>query len=139
MKEGLNVMKKILSAMLLILIFSSVSYGAVSQDIYVRQDVFDAKMEALFSRLHGELLEFKNEIRSEISGLKTEIAEIKGDIKTLSERVDGNFVTLSRQNEALGKRIDDTHNYLYWILVFLALCCFYLLSVSGSKITKLLK
>ena len=47
-------MRKFFAAMLLIILFSSVSYGAVSQDIYVRQDIFDAKMEALFERLHWD-------------------------------------------------------------------------------------
>ena len=46
-------MRKFFAAMLLIILFSSVSYGAASQDIY-RQDVFDAKMESLFERLHWD-------------------------------------------------------------------------------------
>ena len=87
-------MKKFLSVMMLILIFSSVSFGAVSEDmnVYVRQDVFDAKMEALFERLHGEM--------------DRQFAEIKGEIRSLSARIDG-----------LEHRIGDVHNFLYWLIV----------------------
>ncbi|MBR0094881.1 MAG: hypothetical protein IJP91_06340, partial [Synergistaceae bacterium] len=52
--------------------------------VYVRQDVFDAKMEAMFNRLHLETVELKTELKSEIS-------ELKGDIRALSERVDKNL------------------------------------------------
>ena len=127
-------MKKFFMMMFFILLIQSVSFGAVSEDVnvYVRQDVFDAKMEALFNRLHAELNEFKSEI-------KTEISEIRGDIKALSERVDGNFATLSSRIggleasltnridgvntslssriDDLDKRIDDLRNGFYLALV----------------------
>ena len=60
-------MKKIILTLCFVLLLCSCSYGAASDDIDVRQDVFDAKMEAQFNKLHGE------------------IAELRGDIKTLSE------------------------------------------------------
>ena len=99
-------MKKILLVILLVLSVSSSSYGAVSQDmsVYVRQDVFDAKMEALFERLHGEIVSMKN--------------EINGNIKALSERVDGNFATLSRRIDGLEKQNEQTNTFLYYLLVF---------------------
>ncbi|MBQ3647119.1 MAG: hypothetical protein IJM82_09350 [Synergistaceae bacterium] len=96
-------MKKIFSGLLFIFIFSSVSYGAVSQDIYVRQDVFDAKMEALFERFHGEI--------------KALSEKIDGVEKTLSEKIDGVDKTLSRRIDGLEKRIEDTNNFLYYLLV----------------------
>lgn len=96
-------MKKIFSGLLFIFIFSSVSYGAVSQDIYVRQDVFDAKMEALFERFHGEF--------------KALSEKIDGVEKTLSEKIDGVDKTLSRRIDGLEKRIEDTNNFLYYLLV----------------------
>ncbi|MBR0074260.1 MAG: hypothetical protein IJP96_00715, partial [Synergistaceae bacterium] len=91
------------SGLLFIFIFSSVSYGAVSQDIYVRQDVFDAKMEALFERFHGEI--------------KALSEKIDGVEKTLSEKIDGVDKTLSRRIDGLEKRIEDTNNFLYYLLV----------------------
>ncbi|MBR0253033.1 MAG: hypothetical protein IJQ57_06755, partial [Synergistaceae bacterium] len=90
-------MRKIFLTIVIILttlILSSVSFGAVSEDmnVYVRQDVFDAKMEALFERLHGEM--------------DRQFAEIKGEIRSLSARIDG-----------LEHRIGDVHNFLYWLIV----------------------
>ena len=69
-------MRKIITALLLLLMMTGVCFAAMSDDVYLRKDVFDAKMEALFDRLH------------------VEIGELRGDMKALSERIDGNFATL---------------------------------------------
>ena len=96
-------MKKIIILIILLLMMSSESFGAVSDDVYVRKDVFDAKMEAMFNRLHG-------------------------DIQALSERMDGNFAALSRRMDGLDKRMDgfdkrmdDLQHYLYLVLVLLGI------------------
>ncbi|MBQ6969492.1 MAG: hypothetical protein IJP85_04105 [Synergistaceae bacterium] len=96
-------MKKIIILIMLLLMVSSESFGAVSDDVYVRKDVFDAKMEAMFNRLHG-------------------------DIQALSERMDGNFAALSRRMDGLDKRMDgldkrmdDLQHYLYLVLVLLGI------------------
>ena len=83
-------MKKVCVLVLLqLLVFGTACYGAASDDVYVRKDVFDAKMEALFNRLHAEIM------------------EVRGDIKALSGRIDG-----------LDKRIDDLRNGMYlWLVV----------------------
>ena len=103
---------KIFIALLLAFALSSSCYGAISDDIYVRQDVFDAKMEALFVKLHGEIEALGN--------------RLEGEIKALSERIDGNFATLSSRIDGLDKRIDGldkridlTNNFLYYVLVLL--------------------
>ena len=111
-------MKKILTTFLLILELSSVSYGAVSQDmtVYVRQDVFDAKMEALFERLHGEIVEMKS--------------EIMGEIKTLSGRIDA----LSGRIDGMDYKIDVLQTVVYRGLGILSLLVglFVLAPVVGS-------
>ena len=96
-------MKKIITLVVVLLMVSGKSFGAVSDDVYVRKDVFDAKMEALFSRLHAE------------------IGEVRGDIKALSERIDRNFDTLSARMNGLDKRMDDQQHYLYLVLVLLGI------------------
>ena len=90
-------MKKVFAAIFLILILSSVSYGAASEDknIYVRQDVFDAKMESLFLRLHGE-------------------------IEKLESKIDSNFRELSARVDGIEKRMDTMNTFLYYLLVLLA-------------------
>ena len=60
--------------------------------VHVRQDVFDAKMENLFLRLHSEIENLGN--------------KINGRIDALSERVDGNFLALSSRIDGLDKRIE---------------------------------
>ena len=77
-------MKKLLSAALLAFILSTSSYGAISQDmsVYMRQDVFDAKMEALFERLHGEIIAMGNDIRGDIRALSSRV--IRSDVNNAS-------------------------------------------------------
>ena len=77
-------MKKILATFIFVLLMQSMSLGAVSEDmsVYVRQDVFDAKMEALLN-------------------------EIRGDIKVLSERMDKNFAILSERIDALDAKLTN--------------------------------
>ncbi len=65
--------KKFIAALIIIFIFSSISYGASSDDIYVRKDVFDAKMEAQFNRLHGEIKALESLIVGRLDGIEKRI------------------------------------------------------------------
>ena len=105
-------MKKIFLTLCLVLLLCSCSYAAGSDDIYVRKDVFDAKMEAQFNKLHGEIAELHGEI-------KALIARIDGNFTTLSGRIDGNFATLSGRIDGLEKRMDTTNLFLYYLLVLI--------------------
>ena len=75
-------------------------------DIYVRKDVFDARMDRLemllekttveikayvdkaVGEIKAENAQFKSEIRAEIGGLRAEIGEVRNDIRVLTARVD---------------------------------------------------
>lgn len=46
-------MKKFVISMLLLLLLTSISYGAASEDVYLRKDVFDAKMDALLAEIRA--------------------------------------------------------------------------------------
>ena len=85
-------MKKILLSLLLVLVIACSAYGATSDDVYLRRDVFEARMDAF-------------------------MAEIRGDIKELSARMDGRIDSLEKRIDGLDKRIDDSHNFFYLILV----------------------
>ena len=91
-------MRKLLSVIGLVLIMSGASNGAVSEDmsVYVRRDVFDAKMEG-----------FMNEIRGEFQVMNAKI-------EALSRRMDDNY----RNLEA---RIGDLREYIYWLIVLLGI------------------
>ena len=74
--------KKIISVIVLfLLVLSSSSYGAVSADmsVYVRQDVFDAKMDSLRS----EIQVGNERILSEIRILNTKLEEMDKRMNTI--------------------------------------------------------
>ena len=97
-------MKKIF--LVLFFVFSSFSaYGASSDDVYLRQDVFEAKMESLYNRLHGEI-----QVLSE---------KIDGINENLSNQIAATNANLSNQIAATNKRIDDLYNIVYWIFVMI--------------------
>ena len=121
-------MRRVIFAAVLVCVMSARAFAA-SEDmsVYVRQDVFDAKMETLFLRLHGEIenlgtrLEGKIDALSEkIDGVDKKLSEkIDGVDRKLSEKIDGVDRKLSARIDGVDKRIDDTHTYIYWILVLL--------------------
>ena len=106
-------MKKIIVALLL-LTMSSACYGAASDDVYLRKDVFDAKMEAMFNRLHAEI----GEVRGDIKALSERIDGVNA---SLSGRIDGLNASLSGRIDGLDKRIDDLRNGIYLWLVAIGL------------------
>ena len=80
-------MRKTIMVALLLMLMTNSCYGAVSEDIYVRKDVFDAKMEA-----------FMAEIR-----LMNE--QLRGEIREIGSRIDG-----------VEKRMSSLEIMIYWIL-----------------------
>ncbi len=105
-------MKKFLFTFLICIMFFGVANAATSDDVYLRKDVFDAKMDAFMAEirlmnmgLRQEMNERFDEVNKRFSEVDKQIAEIKGDIKTLNAKVDGNFANLST-------RIDDTNKQL---------------------------
>ena len=99
-------MRKVLSAMILILIFSSVSYASVSEDIYVRKDVFNAEMRNINTKLDNILEELKSQ-RRELNEVKQGQIELTKTVAVLSERVDRNFETLSSRMDAMEKATSE--------------------------------
>ena len=108
-------MRKIFLTIVIILttlIFSSVSFGAVSEDmnVYVRQDVFDAKMEALFERMDAKFAAVDAKFEAFSQRMDKQFAELRGEIK-------GEIRALSARIDGLEQRIGDVHNFLYWLIV----------------------
>ena len=116
-------MKKLTITLMFVLTATSVSFGAVSEDmsVYLRKDVFDAKMEA-----------FMNEIRGELKGIRGELQVMNTKIDALSRRVDDNYSALEKRiddnNRALEKRMDglgtrisNVSNGMYFPAVALAI------------------
>ena len=143
-------MKKfIFLTLMLICVSASVSYGAVSDDIYVRKDVFEAemkninfKLDTILDILKSQQEEIKS-IQQELTSQKQEINELKKSVAVLSERIeavytklseridanfttlsskiDSNFAILSSRNDSLGERLNDFRNNVYLGLVLLGI------------------
>ncbi|MBQ9390247.1 MAG: hypothetical protein IJU07_08745 [Synergistaceae bacterium] len=107
-------MKRLATVLLLMLSMTGLCYGAASEDmsVYLRKDVFDAKMEAFMTEIRGEF------------------QVVNAKIDALSRRVDDNYNTLSKRIDdnysSLLKRIDNHYNSLdkngmYLLLVVLGI------------------
>ena len=92
-------MKKILLSMLLICSLGSASLAA-SEDVYVRQDVFDAKMEAFMAEIRGEF----QKINIKFEALDKRISDSEAHT---SNRIEDLKATTSN-------RIEDLKTMVYW-------------------------
>ncbi|MBQ3764098.1 MAG: hypothetical protein II869_03915 [Synergistaceae bacterium] len=124
-------MKKIIILIILLLMMSSESFGAVSDDVYVRKDVFDVHMQSINAKLDMMLEEMKAQ-RQDINDLKKTVSvmseridrnfdTLSARIDGLDKRIDGVNMSLSVSTNSLNKRMDDLQHYLYLVLVLLVI------------------
>ena len=102
-------MKKIITLTILLLMVSSKSFGAVSDDVYVRKDVFDVYMQSINAKLDMTLEQIK-ELREEMKVQRKDINDLMKAVSVISGQIEG-----------LDKRIDGQQNYLYLVLVILGI------------------
>ena len=99
-----------------LLMFGTVSYGAVSDDVYVRKDVFEVYMQSILQRLDkiddglNNLNQTVANLSARVEGLDKRIDGLDKRMDGLDKRIDGNYVALS-------SRIDDLRNGIYLWLV----------------------
>ena len=125
-------MKKFLIALLITVAVSTSALGATSNDVYLRQDIFEAKMDAFMAEiklmneqtrteLRKEIQDTKSELRKEIQDTKSElnakiqanataIQELKADIQATNSRID-----------VTNTRLDDLYTMVYWGLALMAI------------------
>ena len=129
--------RKIFFAAILIFLSASISFGAVSDDheIYLRRDVFEAKMDAfmaeirlmneqLYNKLHGEIEEVRKELIETKAELSERINALSGRIDALNGRIDllnGRIDALSGRIDGLEYKIDVLETVVYWGLGLLTL------------------
>ena len=89
-------MKKITTTILAVLLMSGVSYGAVSDDIYVRKDVYEAQMQGMNTKLDMILEEMRvqrEEMKMQVKELREEMKaqreEHKAQMKELKDEMNG--------------------------------------------------
>ena len=98
--------------------------AANSDDIYLRRDVFEAKMDAFMA----EIKLMNQNMRSE---LKQDINELSKAVSVLSTRIDG----LDARIDGTNTRIDDLRNGLYlWLVVITAFISFFGVVVAWPKV-----
>ena len=78
-------MKKITITLMTLLLMSSVSYGAVSEDIYVRKDVYEVQMQGMNTKLDMILEQMKG-LKNEMNGIRE---EVKVQVKELKDEMNG--------------------------------------------------
>ncbi|MBR1485817.1 MAG: hypothetical protein IJ597_00995 [Synergistaceae bacterium] len=105
MKKGEQIMKKFFTVIFLLLILSSVSFAASSEDVrenlYVRQDIFEIEMKNIHSTLE--------KILNKLDAQEKSINALANAVAVSSARIDG-----------IEKRMDTMNTFLYYLLVLLA-------------------
>ncbi|MBR0233687.1 MAG: hypothetical protein IJQ47_06535 [Synergistaceae bacterium] len=104
-------MKKIILTIMFVILMCSCSYGATSDDSYVRKDVFEVEMKNINYTLE--------KILTKLDAQEKSINSLASAVAVLSERVDVNFATLSGRIDGLEKRMDTTNTFLYYLLVLI--------------------
>ena len=108
-------------ALVIMLLFGTASYGAVSDDVYVRRDVFEVYMQNLTAN--------QERILQKLDNLEGKISDMSDRLSNLSGRVDG----LDKRIDELDKRIDDLRNGIYLWMVAIGLV------ISWPKVQNLLQ
>ena len=104
--------------LLIILTISSSAFGATSKDIqegvYLRQDVFEARMEAFMAEIRlmnqQSLAEVRQEIQSVREDLHKEIQANSSAIQDTNRRID-----------VTNAGLDDLYTMTYWALAFMGI------------------
>lgn len=107
-----------------LLVFGTAGYGATSDDVYVRKDVFEVYMQSINAKL-DMIIEEQKAQRKDITELTKAVSvlseRVDRNFETLSGRIDGVNSSLSGQIDSLDKRIDDLRNGIYLWLVAIGL------------------
>ena len=112
-------MKKLLLAIAIICTLSGAALGATSEDmsVYVRQDVFDARMDKFETKL--------NQLHDDIQRLNTAILlldeKFSGKLDTMNTRISALENRINDNQAATSARIDDLKTIIYWGLSILGL------------------
>lgn len=124
-------MKRLAIMLCIVLSMTGLCFGATSEDmsVYLRKDVFDAKMEAFMTEIRGEF----QVVNAKIDALSRRVDDnynslskrIDDNYNNLSKRIDDNYANLSKRIDdnyySLDTRISDARNGMYLLLVVLGI------------------
>lgn len=106
-------MRKLILSIIILLSLNSLSYGAPSEDIYVRKDVFEVHLQSINTNIERVL--------QKLDTLDRTVNELTQSVAVMSERIDRNFETLSSRIDGLDARVGDLRNDIYLGLVLLGI------------------
>ena len=109
-------MRRVIAVIVLCLLTGTASYGAVSDDVYVRKDVFEVYMQNINAN-QERILQRLDKLDDGIHALNQTVANLSGRVDGLDKRIDG----LDKRIDSLDKRIDDLRNGIYLWLVAIGL------------------
>ena len=107
-------MKKFLTATLIAIVVSTAAFGATSNDVYLRQDVFEAKMDAFMAEIRLMNEQTRSELRKEIQDTKTE----------LNEKIQANTTAILQTNariDVTNARLESLITMVYWGIALLGI------------------
>ena len=81
-------MKKFLMALLITAAVSTSALGAASNDVYLRQDIFEAKMDAFMAEIRLMNEQTRSELRKEIQANATAIQQTNARIDVTNARLE---------------------------------------------------
>ena len=103
-------MRKFVVSAVFVLLMCNMCCGAVSDDVYVRKDVFDAKMEAFMKEMRGEF----QVMNAKIEALSQRMDD---NYRNLEQKIDSNYHNLEQRIDnnyhSLDTRISDVRNDVY--------------------------
>ena len=118
-------MKKIFLSLILVILLSGSALGVSSDDVYLRKDVFDAKMDAFMSEIRlmneqnrREMDKRFNELDKKIENVKT---ELHYEIQNVKTELQSEIQVLSSKVDLLDERTESTKTTVYWGLALMGL------------------
>ena len=103
-------MKKFLMAALIAITISTAAFGAVSGDVYLRQDVFEAKMDAFMAEIRLMNEQTRAELNEKIQANTTAILSTNARIDVTNAKFD-----------ATNNRVETLITMVYWGIALLGI------------------
>ena len=118
-------MKKFLIALLIAVAVSTSALGATSNDVYLRQDIFEAKMDAFMAEIKLMNEQTRTELRKEIQDTKSELKKEIQDTKTeLNAKIQANATAIQQTNariDVINARLEALITMVYWGIALLGI------------------
>ena len=132
-------MKKIFLSLILVILLSGSALGVSSDDVYLRKDVFDAKMDAFMSEIRLMNMDLRREMDKRFSEMDKRFSEVDKRFDALDKKIENvktelhqeiqdvknelhqKIQNVSSQVAVLDERTESTKTTVYWGLALMGL------------------